>query len=664
MLIILVLTCSVLFQFLAVLYALRLIKLTGKARSWILISFALVLMMVRRMVSLYYLLFAKQTYDVDLNNELIGLLLSLFMFCGIVGIKQIFIARLKAEEEASRSAKNVYYLSKYANDIIILLDENFRFLEVNERVVDFYGYAHEELIGMHASQLRPSDIRGEFIDQIKLVQTSDRAIYETVHQRKDGTVFPVEISVHAITSEGKRFYQAIIRDITERKHAEGKLQRAYRALQTISECNKLLVHAVDEAMLLNGICRILVDQGGYRVAWIGLVEHDDATTVRPVAQFGFETGDLDMADFVSAGREGEIDPVGTALRTGRYSISRNIHMERSNFAWREAAVKKGSTSSIAVPVCSNDKTIGVLIVYAAQPDSFNASEVAFLIELTKDLMFGLTGLRTKAEHARAEEEIRELNNTLEQRVIERTAQLAEAMEKARSADRLKSAFLATMSHELRTPLNSIIGFTGILIQRMGGPLTDEQDKQLKMVYNSAKHLLDLINDVLDISKIEAEQLNVVSETFSLSDSLEKVIKSAKPLADKKGIELSLSSAPEVGSINSDCRRVEQILLNLISNAIKFTEQGFVRMNCRVENGKVIIAVEDSGIGIKPEDMEILFNAFQQIETGITRKYDGTGLGLSISKKLAHLLGGEITVESEWGVGSTFSLILPIEGEKE
>ncbi len=239
-------------------------------------------------------------------------------------------------------------------------------------------------------------------------------------------------------------------------------------------------------------------------------------------------------------------------------------------------------------------------------------------------------------------------------------ELEEAKERAEAADRLKSAFLATMSHELRTPLNSIIGFTGILLQELAGPLTEEQRKQLTMVRASARHLLDLINDVLDISKIEAGEVEVVTESFSLRDLISEVTASAAPLVEKKGLTLSLRIDPDVGAISSDRRRVGQVLMNLISNAAKFTPSGEIRVGCRLDGPWVVVSVADTGIGIRQEDLCKLFVPFQQIESGLTRNYEGTGLGLSISKRLVTLLGGSIAVESEPGRGSTFTFRLPLE----
>ncbi|MFN2298892.1 MAG: ATP-binding protein [Anaerolineales bacterium] len=270
------------------------------------------------------------------------------------------------------------------------------------------------------------------------------------------------------------------------------------------------------------------------------------------------------------------------------------------------------------------------------------------------------------ERKRAEEAVRELNATLEQRVAERTAELAVAKDRAEAADRLKSAFLATMSHELRTPLNSIIGFTGILLQNLAGPLTEEQRKQLTMVRDSARHLLALINDVLDISKIEAGQLEVIIEPFDLRASLEKVLGLVRPLAEKKGLALDIRLAPEIGSFDGDARRVEQILINLLNNAVKFTDEGGITLEAgyapypyRAPRTALRISITDTGIGIKPEDLQSLFQPFHQIDTGLTRRHEGTGLGLAICRRLAELLGGEIRAESEWGKGSVFSLILPV-----
>lgn len=268
-------------------------------------------------------------------------------------------------------------------------------------------------------------------------------------------------------------------------------------------------------------------------------------------------------------------------------------------------------------------------------------------------------------HKQAEEQIRRLNDelrrhaeVLEQRVAERTAELAVAMEKAQAADQIKSAFLATMSHELRTPLNSIIGFTGIMLQELAGPLNKEQHKQLNMVQNSSRHLLELINDVLDISKIEAGQLDLSVRSFELRPSIEKMVKLVSPLAEKKGIDLRLDIADDVETITTDRRRLEQIILNLLNNAVKFTEKGYVRLSCRMENDHCLVSVSDTGIGMRPEELLNLFQPFHQIDTGLTRKHEGSGLGLSICKRLLDMMGGTIGVESQWGQGSTFTVRFP------
>jgi PAS domain S-box-containing protein len=237
--------------------------------------------------------------------------------------------------------------------------------------------------------------------------------------------------------------------------------------------------------------------------------------------------------------------------------------------------------------------------------------------------------------------------------------LHEAKERAESADRLKSAFLATMSHELRTPLNSIIGFTGILMKGIAGPLNDEQLKQLGMAKGSAQHLLALINDVLDISKIEAGQLVVSLNKFDFSKAIQKVASIVQPLAEKKDIKLQIEISKNVNGINSDERRVEQILLNLFNNAIKFTDSGSVKVQCEIVDKNIVTKVIDTGIGIRKDDMDKLFKPFSQVDSGLTRNHEGTGLGLSISQKLVEKLGGIITVESEVGVGSTFTVTLPL-----
>lgn len=274
------------------------------------------------------------------------------------------------------------------------------------------------------------------------------------------------------------------------------------------------------------------------------------------------------------------------------------------------------------------------------------------------------------ERKRSESLLRELNETLEARVADRTRELQDALVRADASDRLKSAFLATMSHELRTPLNSIIGFTGILLQGLPGAINDEQRKQLGMVLGSARHLLALINDVLDISKIEAGQLEVRTEPFDLQASIRQVMESLRPIALRQCLEFGLNIDPRLGVMNSDRRRVEQILLNLLGNAIKFTERGSVTLSAvridRLPTGvdgmaspAVLLTVTDTGPGIRSEDLPSLFQPFRQLDSGLTRSHEGTGLGLAICARLTGMLGGTISVESTVREGSSFKVALPL-----
>jgi PAS domain S-box-containing protein len=268
--------------------------------------------------------------------------------------------------------------------------------------------------------------------------------------------------------------------------------------------------------------------------------------------------------------------------------------------------------------------------------------------------------RDITERKKAEAELASYREGLEELVTLRTAELAVERDRAEAADRLKSAFLATMSHELRTPLNSIIGFTGVLLKGLGGPLTQEQSKQLGMVRSSAHHLLALINDVLDLSKIEAGQLQVALSPFEVKDAVEQCVRTLAPAAERKGLQIRAVVDDGVGKVVSDRRRVEQVLLNLLSNAVKFTESGSVSVRCERQGRWVVTSVRDTGIGIPAEETPNLFQPFRQIESGLTRRFEGTGLGLSICRRLLDLLGGDIGVVSAPGSGSTFTFRVPAE----
>ena len=222
----------------------------------------------------------------------------------------------------------------------------------------------------------------------------------------------------------------------------------------------------------------------------------------------------------------------------------------------------------------------------------------------------------------------------------------------------KSEFLANMSHELRTPLNSIIGFSQVLRERMYGEVNEKQEEYLDDIISSGNHLLSLINDVLDLSKVEAGQVELEVEPFSLRDALERGVVMVRERATKDGVQVALAADPEVDVVEGDERRIKQVIFNLLSNAVKFTPAGgVVDVSAAQFNGEVRVSVADTGPGLAPEDHERIFEEFQQAEAGVEQR-EGTGLGLALSKRLVELHGGRIWVDSELGKGSTFVFTLP------
>lgn len=239
-----------------------------------------------------------------------------------------------------------------------------------------------------------------------------------------------------------------------------------------------------------------------------------------------------------------------------------------------------------------------------------------------------------------------------------------ALDEMREADRLKSQFLANMSHELRTPLNSIIGFSRVILKGIDGPITETQEQDLQAIYNAGQHLLGLINDILDVSRIEAGKMELTFTEIDLKEIIRGVMSTAVGLVKDKPIRLDSEVPEDLPNIRADNIRVRQVLLNLVSNAAKFTQEGEISLTARVleEDGAdtILITVSDTGPGIEPEDQEKLFEPFSQVDDSPTRKTGGTGLGLSICRHLVELHGGRIWVDSVPGEGSIFAFTLPVE----
>jgi len=549
----------------------------------------------------------------------------------------------------------------------ILFHVNGVIVDINPAVTEILGYRPGEAFGRNLMDFIDAESKEKVLEKM---HAGESGPYEVCGIRSDGTRIPLEVRARSIDIDGTPTRVVGFRDITERKNAENELRRSQSELETRTESLEALHSITDKlyrSLDLNTVAEqavcAMMQRGNSPSVALFLLDRNGSDLTMLFAQ-GFPEPLLKTSRKLPV--HGSL--TGLAAQNRCVTVSTDLfYDDRLKPSVKQALMANGYRAVVSLPLMAEERVLGALnLLYrnTLPPLSSLAEQELLVIGHTVGLAISnainMAHLREEmAVRQRAEDALRLLNTDLEQRVAERTAQLSEAKERAEAADRLKSAFLATMSHELRTPLNSIIGFTGILQQGLAGPLNDEQKKQMEMVRNSAGHLLDLINDILDLSKIEAGQLTLAHSWFNLRASVEKAAKTVQPLVAAKGLGLEVDIDEEVSTIRSDQRRVEQIVLNLLSNAIKFTEKGMIRLRCFLTDRGACISVADTGIGISDNDLGTLFKPFHQLDSGLSRRFDGTGLGLSICSKLAECLGGEIGVESEAGKGSTFSVVLPV-----
>jgi PAS domain S-box-containing protein len=580
------------------------------------------------------------------------------------------ISERRRAEEALREGEDRYRsLFDNANDSILTFTLDGTIVTVNRAYERLTGWTREELVGRTWLELIAPDDLERMQDRTRRALAGEKlpSLFEVGTRCKDGSVVPLEGRTRMRRDRHGRptGFQGIYRDITERKRTETILRESEERYRERSQTLDRLYRVMASMQLswesqdrlrafVQGVHEVL----GFDRFYVALASPDDAAfeVVSAVGVEMFERLPLTPA----AG------PLYHAFATRRpLAILTDDDLRRVPAVGDEYRDRTyfRSRRFIVCPLIAGDRVIGV-----ASADNkttrrpITPAHVELFTLVCQQLATALEEARLYGEARTREQEVAARNRELTEALEQNARLLAEIADKSRQlevASRHKSEFLANMSHELRTPLNAIIGFSEVLIDRMFGDLNDKQDEYLKDIHASGQHLLSLINDILDLSKVEAGRMELELSEFDFPVAVESALTLVRERAQRRGVTLHRTIDARLGSVRADERKIRQVILNLLSNAIKFTpEGGRIGVHARPVDGCLEVAVSDTGVGIAPEHQQAVFEEFRQVGES-QAKYEGTGLGLALCRKFVELHGGTISVQSELGRGSTFRFRVPL-----
>ncbi|HEY7767730.1 ATP-binding protein [Longimicrobium sp.] len=552
-------------------------------------------------------------------------------------------SRLLALEQEARARLNAILES--ITDAFFHLDRDWRFTYINRGTREIIRAVlqrdPDEVMGVPFWDAVPQFRGTRFEDEYRRAMETQ----QPAHFEEFAPMFGVWFEVHAYPSaDGLSVY---FRDVTQRKHTEQELQRYADQLHALAQAALV----INTSAPVHDMLRTVTEQARRVVG-----AHQAVASLSTDVTWSQAINAVSLSDRYADWREYDVQPDGSGIYRLVGEANRSMRMTQdeleSHPAWKAFGAEVGRHPPmrgwLAAPMVARDgRNLGLIQLSDRYEGDFSAQDEAVLLQLAQMASIAIENTLLYGEAQTA-----------------RTA--------ADFANRAKSQFLANMSHEIRTPINAILGYTDLLEMGIGGPLTDDQKGKLERVRLSGQHLLGLVNDVLDLSKIEAGQMEVEHERTSASYAVAEAIALVTPQATDRGLHLSSQC-----TVSSDVQyvgdedRVRQILVNLLSNAVKFTESGgsvSVTCGCTAQAGEeadvgregpwVYVRVEDTGMGIAPEKLKAVFQPFVQAEEGHTRKHGGTGLGLTISRRFARLMEGDLTVRSTLGQGSCFTLWLP------